>query len=269
MKQSIHIKSIDNARELGGYTTADGRKIKSGLLIRTARLDHISNEDIITLKEVYYLQHIVDFRMSMELPGADDPLINGAQYHHLDVIDAAELFTQGMSDTDFDINELDAFQIAELSVRSGIQNENMYIGFLSCGTGKAAYAAFFHILLAAEPDRAVLWHCTSGKDRTGLASMLLLSALGAEEDVILNDYLLTNEYNAKSIASTKRYMKLKGCDDDFIDQAVLVYNAVDERYMRNAIEYLNNEYGSVVGYIRNGLNITQKDIDSLKEKYLY
>ena len=114
-KQSISLGSIQNARELGGYTTAEGRRIKNGLLLRTARLNNISDEDILTLKEKYRLQHIIDFRMMIELSGAEDPVIDSAEYHHLDVIDAGELFGQIKPDAHFDINGLDAFQIAELT----------------------------------------------------------------------------------------------------------------------------------------------------------
>ena len=144
----------------------------------------------------------------------------------------------------------------------------MYIGFLKGETGKRAFADFFRILLAADPDRAVLWHCTSGKDRTGLAAMLLLTAFGVDEDVIIDDYLITNTYNAPKIAATRRMLEEKGYDEDFIAQAVIVYAAVDERYMRNAIAFLKQEYGSVCGYISDGLGVTQKDINEIKDKYL-
>lgn len=264
--QSIPLKSIKNARELGGYVTSDGSTIKHDLLLRTAGLNEATGEDICLLRDKYRLQHIIDFRLAMELRGADDPLIDGAEYHHLDVIDIAELMPEG--EPAFDMSALDPVQLVELTLQSGMLNENMYIGFLTCDTGKKAFARFFRILLSAAPDRAVLWHCTNGKDRTGLAAMLLLSALGADEELIVRDYLLTNEYNAQRIAKTKQFFKLKGCDDAFTEKAVLVFDAVDERFMRSAIGFLKKEYGSVIGYIQNGLNISQEEINSIKEKYL-
>ncbi len=113
-----------------------------------------------------------------------------------------------------------------------------------------------------------MWHCTAGKDRTGLAAMLLLSALGVDEKTVVEDYLLTNEFNALRIAGTKRYLKAQGYNDALIDKAVIVFDAVDERFMRNALAWMKKEYGSVIGYIRDGLNISQRKIDILKEKYL-
>ena len=266
LQQSISLNSIKNARELGGYRTADGRTVKNGLLLRTGKLDEISAADIKALTDIYRLEHIIDFRMSMELPGAPDPVIDGALYHHLDVIDVQAFFSEKMPG--IDIGALDDLQIAELTIQSGVQNDRMYIGFLMGEMGKSAYSEFFRILLDAEPDRAVLWHCTGGKDRTGLAAMLLLSAFGVDEETIISDYLLTNTYNAPKIAATRSFLTEKGYDERFISQAVIVYAAVNESYMRNAIDYLKREYGSVTGYIRNELHIQQAEIDSLKEKYL-
>lgn len=263
---SIRLSSIQNARELGGYITSDGRTVKRNLLLRTAALHGISDEDICLLTDTYRVQHIIDFRMPMETAGAEDPPISGAQYHHLNVIDLSNLPTQDMPE--IDINNIDLIQVVMMSEQMGMLDENMYIGFLSTETGKKAYADFFRFLLETDPDRAVLWHCTGGKDRTGLAAMLLLSALNVDEETVVKDYLLTNEYNAKRIAGTKHYLKAQGYDDALIEKAVIVFDAVDERFMRNALAYLKKEFGSVNGYIRDGLNIFQTEIDILKEKYL-
>ena len=266
MNHSIHLNSIRNARELGGYATADGRRIKNGVLLRTASLKGVSDQDLCLLTEVYHVSHIVDFRMPMEMTGAEDPPIPGAVYHHLNVIDPSTLPAQDVPEVD--ISTLDVVQMVKMSEQMGMLQEDMYIGFLASGMGKAAYAEFFRILLLSEVDRAVLWHCTSGKDRTGLAAMLLLSALGVDEETVVSDYLLTNEYNAQRIAGTRQYLRARGCDDALIEKGVIVFDAVDERFMRNAIAYLKHEYGSVIGYIRDGLDISNKELNSLKEKYL-
>ncbi len=180
------MNGVANSRELGGYMTADGRKIKHGLLLRTAKLYGISDEDICILKESYNLQHIIDFRMPMEMIGSNDPVIDGAEYHHLNVIDMSDFVSEDAPAVDF--NSLDLIGVTQLTIQSGMLEENMYIGFLMSDYGKKAFSKFFHILIDADADRAVLWHCTGGKDRTGLAAMLLLSALGVSENDIMEDY---------------------------------------------------------------------------------
>lgn len=266
LKQSIPLNSIRNSRELGGYITADGKTVKKGVLLRTASLNGISEEDLRTLTEVYRIQHIIDFRMPMELTGAKYPEISGAEYHHIEVIDPS--FMEGADVSGFDISKIDLIELITLAQQAGMLDENMYVLFLKTQTGKDAYSEFFRILLNADPERAVLWHCTSGKDRTGIAAMLLLSALGADEELIINDYLLTNVYNAQRIEGTRQYLKAKGHNDETIGKAILAFDAVDERFMRNAVEYLKKEYGSVIGFIRDGLNISQAEIERLKGKYL-
>ena len=266
MKQSIQLKGVANARELGGYHTADGGTVRSGVLLRTANLNSITAEDIQILKNQYRLSDIIDFRMEMELRDCEDPVIGGVTNTHLDVIDISDMLTQGVPDVD--INKLDVIQLVEMSENMGMLNEDMYIGFLMNDMGKKAFSQFFRILLAAAPDRAVLWHCTSGKDRTGLAAMLLLSLFGVEESVIMEDYLLTNEYNAQRIRETKKHLRAKGCDEAFVDKAALVFDAVDRRFMEKAIAYLKKKYGSVVSYIHSELNISEGEIYLLKEKYI-
>ena len=266
LKQSLITGSIRNARELGGYCTEDGRTIKKGLLLRSAALCGISDDDVRLLTNTYHLQHIIDFRMNMELVNAGDPAMDGVKYHHYDVLSSLDL--DNNEKPDIDIKSLDLAKTTRLAVSAGMLRDNMYIGFLTSESGKKAFAGFFQILLSADSDRAVLWHCTGGKDRTGVAAMLLLSVLGADEEAIVSDYLLTNAYNAQSIADTQKRLKAQGYDDAFIGKAVLVFDGVDESYMRNATAFLKKEYGSAAEYIRTELNISNSEINLLKEKYL-
>ncbi len=156
------------------------------------------------------------------------------------MIDTAVFSSQ--SAANIDIKKLTIFQLVRLAEMTGMLDEKMYIGFLTSDMGQKAYSQFFRILLETSPDRAVLWHCTSGKDRTGLAAMLLLAALGVDEKVIMEDYLLTNEYNADKIESTKRFMLSNGLDDAYAEKAALVYDKVDERFMQTALVYLKQKY---------------------------
>ncbi len=265
LKQSIPLKCVANARELGGYHTSDGRTVRNGVLLRTGNLNDITSDDIRILKNQYHLSDIIDFRMEMEMRGHEDPMIAGVTNTHLDVIDIPDMLSQGKPDAD--INTTDVIQLVKMSQQMGMLNDDMYIGFLKNDMGKKAYSQFLRILLSADPDRAVLWHCTSGKDRTGLASMLLLSLLGVEESIIMEDYMLTNEYNASRIEGTKKYLRARGCEEDFVEKAAFVFDAVDRHFMENAIAFLKEKYGSVLGYIRAELNISEEEIAILKEKY--
>ena len=81
--QGINLKSVNNARELGGYTTNDGRKVKHGVLLRTADLNKISSEDVKHLTEDYSLSVIADLRMTYEIAPKPDPVIDDVKYTNL------------------------------------------------------------------------------------------------------------------------------------------------------------------------------------------
>ena len=85
----VELTSVRNARELGGYRTADGMTVKSGVLLRTGRLDDISDEDKYILQNQYHVSDVIDFRMDMERVKTNFP--DGAEYHHVDIIDDSRL----------------------------------------------------------------------------------------------------------------------------------------------------------------------------------
>lgn len=263
-KQSIQITSVKNARELGGYKTIDGEQVKSGLLLRSGKLNMISDEDINILRDEYSVGDIIDFRFDMEINNEEDRSIDGAVYHYIDVMDLSGFDVDDMTEE----APRDLISIVGMMDKIGMTDGSMYIGFLEGEKGKRGFGEFFRILINASPDRAVLWHCTSGKDRTGIAAMLILSALGVDETTIINDYILTNTYNEKQIAGLKQMLRQQGADDEIINKAPLVFDAVDERFMRKVLEQLKQKYGSVMGYIQDELNINQEEIELLKEKYL-
>ena len=259
----VELKYVANARELGGYRTADGRTVKNNLLLRTGRLDNMSDEDGEILKNTYHVSDVIDFRMDMEIVKKKIP--ENAIYHHVNIIDDSSLGKKADKGGLFEMSTEEFLQFIETAENLGIFGENMYITFLESAVGQNGYQKFLEILIKAKG--AVLWHCTSGKDRTGLGAMLILSALGVDEETIIKDYLLTNEYNAERIAKTRKYFLQKTNDETVAEKAVLLMDGVSEIPMKKALAHLKEKYGSVMGYIK-FLGISDKEIEILKEKYL-
>ena len=259
----VELTSVRNARELGGYRTADGMTVKSGVLLRTGRLDDISDEDKYILQNQYHVSDVIDFRMDMERVKTNFP--DGAEYHHVDIIDDSQLGEKADKGGLPEMSAGEFLQFIETAENLGIFGENMYITFLESAVGQKGYKEFLEILVKA--NGAVLWHCTSGKDRTGLAALLILSALGVDEETIVKDYLLTNEYNAEKIAKTRKYFLEKTNDEEIAEKAVLLMDGVSEIPMKNVLAHIKRKYGSVMGYIR-FLGISDEEIEILKEKYL-
>ena len=110
---------------------------------------------------------------------------------------------------------------------------------------------------------ALLWHCTFGKDRTGMAALFILHALGAEEDAIIEDYLLTNKMTQAKIQSV-----LDGIEDAGLRHAVHVITTVQEEYLHTGIASISEAFGSLEQFMRDALQVTDKKKARLRELYL-
>ena len=263
--QSINLKSVGNARELGGYYTTDGKQIKHGVLLRTAALNKISSDDLTRLTKDYNLSLITDLRMSYEAAAKPDPVIDGVKYVNLRVIDE-NLFGKELEKK---LNiEGDAMERLRLIVDSGILSQDMYVNFISTDYGKKAYREFFRELINLPPERSLLFHCTQGKDRTGIAAMLILSALGVSEEIILEDFLLTNIFNADLIAGQRKMLLSRGIKESELEKYMIILDEVNPKLMNKAIEWLKENYGSPLGYITKELGVSEAEIEALKAKFL-
>ena len=230
--QSLNLSSVGNARELGGYSTIDGRKVKRGVLLRTASLYGISSDDVTRLTKDYGLSVIADLRMSLEAAAKPDPVIEGVKYVNLRVINEELAAQERDKKLAF---EGDAVKRLMMIVDSGIVSHDLYIGFLSQESGKKAYREFFRELLALPSGNSLLFHCTQGKDRTGCAAMLILSALGVSEDTILEDFMLTNTFNAERIASQHKMLLSHGISEPEMEKYMIVLDEVNPKTMNTVL----------------------------------
>lgn len=262
--QSIGLKTVGNARELGGYPVSDGRKVKHGVLLRTAALHGISSDDVTRLTKDYRLSVIADLRMTLEAAPKPDPVIVGVKNVSLHVInenllpkDAGEKLLAG----DF-MSRLNAI------VESGFMSSDLYVRFLSDDSGKKAYREFFRELIDLPPERSLLFHCTQGKDRTGCAAMLILSVLGADEDTIMRDYMLTNVFNAELIDRQRKMLMSHGVRESDMEKYMMILDEVYPKTMNIVLAWLRENYGSPVGYVVDELGVSPDEIEQLKAKFL-
>ncbi|RMX11186.1 tyrosine-protein phosphatase [Allofranklinella schreckenbergeri] len=120
------------------------------------------------------------------------------------------------------------------------------------------YRAFFDVLLTQ--DAPVVFHCTSGKDRTGFAAAMLLEALDIPRETITQDFMLTNKhYILPSYYSVNR---------PFSEQAMSVLWRVHQDFLNAAYQQIETSYGDVLGYLREGLGLNAGDLKDLRAHYL-
>ena len=273
MEQAIELHGVGNARQLGGYRIGN-RRVRDGVLLRTAGLDRIAPEAKEALERQYRLQTVVDLRMSTEREQLPDPAIPGAQNLHLPVIEMDEMLAAIPGGVDpkllaaFNDPSRDRMEMFNMVYESGFLNDQIYVGFLLDARGRAAYRAFFRALLELEEGRAILWHCTDGKDRTGCAAMLALFALGADRETVYHDYLLTNAFNARTIEAVRRRVAPYGFPEDKLNALLIMSGAVAGVYMDKALDALDREYGGVQGYLSEALGVGREEKACLRERLL-
>lgn len=268
--RSIGLTGVENARQLGGYIGADGRAVRDNVLIRCGRLTYATDDDKQKLADLK-LNIVIDLRDEKEIAIEPAPEMNNVEYIHIGIID-----------DDCFQNKSDALKTSAEAVKAslshpenaymamaemGLGYDNVYKLFLERPIGRAGYRLFFDRLLAQSPDKAFLWHCTYGKDRTGCAAALILSALGVSRKDILDDYEATNIFEAELIGKIKSAAK-KLTDNDEIVERVGYLAGVKREYMEKTLSYLDEKYGSPIGYLNNVLGLSESDIFSLRRKYL-
>ncbi|MCR4562243.1 MAG: tyrosine-protein phosphatase [Bacilli bacterium] len=262
----IDTKNIRNARQLGGYQMTDSRFIKKNLLLRTGHLHNIDEEDRQILKHTYHLQYILDLRNSLEVAATPDLEVPGATIIFNPAFRVENANRSGADAIAVGLPHPDNRSLEEfyLSI-SPTFTEDLYIKLLEDDDFHISLRKTFDILLKAEG--AVLFHCSAGKDRTGLTSAAILSVLGASKELIEDDFLLTNyfaqDYYELMLERAEKYDYELAHSDGFRRVC-----CVDLKVLDRALDHLDDKYGSFLNYLKNKINLTDEEIAKIKGKYL-
>ena len=266
-QQYLPVDGIVNARDLGGYPAAGGKTVRHGLLLRSASLAEAKEKDLSYLSGIP-VGTVVDFRMDFELRGKEDKVIPGARYVRLPVnssgIDVADEDAKELSrHKSFDIRKF--IMIAAFNKRAQKIAHEMYPIMVTDEDCQKQFAAFLQ--MAVHADSAILFHCTQGKDRAGLASAYILSALGVDRETIIKDFDATNAIYAKDVKRLSRRVRFFGGKDKEIETVKAFIGANTDNFIK-VLDLIDSEYGSMLNYIQGPLGLSDNDILRLKERYL-
>ncbi|WP_250459094.1 tyrosine-protein phosphatase [Microbulbifer litoralis] len=249
-----------NFRDLGGYETANGKHVKWGKLYRSGVLTNLTDSDYDYL-ENRGIKTIVDFRTTEER--RKEP----TEWQAGEVEELAWDYTMGDWETEFGrVMAKPDFEAADMIELMA----DMYPGLVRQQT--PAYRAMFESLL--ESDDPLLFHCTAGKDRTGVGAALLLTALGVDRETVMRDYLLSSE-----VLKDTDLMKLP---EDASEQEKRMYaffsrlpqpvkdalGGVQASYLEAAFAEMKRESGSVEGFIEQKLGVDRQELAQLRAVYL-
>lgn len=256
-KRLLPIKNGYNFRDLGGYPTTDGHTVKWNRLIRSGSLARLDQADLKVLEDIP-VKVDIDLRAPDEITAAPDRIPETATYHQLPVFAADET----------DASHSDE-EIAAQMQQAGNGYRHMldvYKRMATIDSAKQVYQEMFKLLLNTQSG-AVLYHCTAGKDRTGMASFLILSALGVDRELIMEDYLLTNTATQDFRNKWLQSMRDKGASEELVtNRAALASVAPD--YLNTAIKLIEKNYGDISHYLTDYLQLSKDDINQLRQLYL-
>lgn len=258
--RALPITSGSNFRELGGYQTKDGRYIKFHKILRSGMLATLNQQDLAYLND-YGMRAVVDFRSDDEVKHSPDKLPDNATYHYLPVFDYDQ------TENSESLQQLEA----RYRHNPNLGHQKMlrvYHNMIADPHAKQSYRQFFETLLAnTAENQAVLFHCTAGKDRTGMAAVFFLTALGVDPQTIKQDYLLTNRIAAPIINARLDELAAHHATNDTIAN-IRALLSVNPEYLATAIKQIKKEAGSIINYLHQGLQLTDDDIKTLRQLYL-
>ncbi len=269
--QLLPVKGIVNARDLGGYAIGADAHVRKGMLIRSAHLAYATKVDLAYLEDLK-LAKVVDFRTEHEKQGVEDKPINGAEYISLP-LDASGSEAAKASDDErhifarhkrFDMKKV--IMMAAFNDRAKIIARNLYPTILTFPACMRQMAAFLRLVVDAG-DVPILFHCTQGKDRTGIASALLLAALGADKDTIVHDFDVTNQIYARDVRKFTRRVRLFGGRDEEVAVVKSFIGANKENFIK-ALDSIEQQYGSLKAYLLGPMSLTEQDLQTLRSRYL-
>lgn len=245
----IVLDGARNFRDLGGYPAGNGYRVAYGRIFRSGNLSHLSVQDWQTLQKLG-IGIVVDFRSAEEVQATPPQTPAGIQ------VKALPIGFPGMNIEDFRKRLLSGDLDRELQIQT---YSNIAL------KQPESYRQWFALLQQAQGGS--VFHCTSGKDRTGLAAVLLLTTLGVPREIALEDFVASNIFLKESIETTLRDIR-KNPAFKGDEQGIRRLLGVERRQMEQTIADIEIRYGSLDRYLEDVLGVGEKERQKLQSLYL-
>ncbi|MBR4451721.1 MAG: tyrosine-protein phosphatase [Clostridia bacterium] len=254
-----------NFRDIGCVKTLDGKTVKSGLILRSAKLSRLNEHDRAILEDYYKVSKVIDFRAAAEKIKKQDIIPDGARYIPIPFFNEANMAVTGGMGSDV----FAAIKKAESKEELYNYIPDLKTVYPIVVTDDFALSQLSKAIKLIINNRkgAVLFHCTAGKDRTGIVSAIILKLLNVGTDEILRDYLLTNEVSAKNAEKYSKLARVFMRNSKIADKTYEVFLAKEE-YIKSAYDAMAEKFGSFDNFVENGLGITREEIESFREYIL-
>ena len=252
----ITIATAPNLRDLGGWPTRGAGRIRNGGVYRSAELNHLHDADL-TAFAALGIRTVYDLRTTAETVDQPDNLPTGTRSVQLDVLadsaDAAPAELHRIVAQPHLAHDLLGDGKAEAIFCRA------YREIVGLPSARNAYRRLFEGM--ADPAcRPCLYHCTTGKDRTGWATAALFLLLGVPDDAVMEEYLLTNTELLPSLQPVLDRFEAAGGDP----RLLLPVLGVRSEYLLAALDEMHARYGSVEEYFDSGLEVSAETQAALR-----
>lgn len=227
-----------NFRDLGGYQTKDKYTVKWGKIFRSDDLALLTTADLTYLSSIPLVK-IIDFRSTDEINSAPDKLPHSLKQHIELSISPGNLS---------DWTQLNAKEVDDsmMMLNTMLVSDTAYI---------KQFRTMFTLLQDPSQNVPLLYHCTAGKDRTGMATALILYALGVDDETIMEDYLLSNQYILEKFTI---YIEAK--------PELMGLFSVKKNFLQAGLDTIITEHGSIENFLTEQLKV---NLAKFRQLYLY
>lgn len=246
-KRLVALEGGNNFRDLGGYLTPDGHRVKWGHIYRSADIGKLTDNDLKAIQD-RHVTVVCDLRGPSEYQQSPDHLPAGVTRIELPAgsenLDTRKLFAQ----------------------MQNAQNLDSLMGatYTKIDHFKAKYKPMFDQLLTLDSSDALMFHCTAGKDRTGIGAALVLSALGVDKATILKDYAATDVYWQPAREKMLQQMKQAGVSEAIMKPML----AANPAYLEQTFAAINAKYGSMDTFLAQEMELTPDKLAQLRSMYV-
>jgi protein-tyrosine phosphatase len=263
-ERRIALEGQPNFRDLGGYETADGRRVRWGRLYRSGELGELTEADVAYLTDVVGVRLVCDLRSPGEVAELADVALGDAERVEIPIYD----------DSVDPVAIEEGILAGDLSVADP---ELLVDGNRRFVTDMTAEYAELMARVMDPANHPTNLHCTAGKDRAGWGAAVILLALGVPEETVMEDYLLSGVYRAEENEATLTQVRtvvaaIRGIDPAAVPDADLdgLRALIDVRpeFLQAAFDAVTETYGDVATYLTEGLGLTPEDLEAFRDEML-
>lgn len=246
--------NIHNFRDMGGYRNRSGQVMKKNMIFRGGALDRLTREEADYFENTLAIRHILDFRDEKEAAMAKDCSFHIAEYEQISALRVGKHDENGFDFEKIIKNKMDAARFQSVF-------DYLKEGYRTMAFGNPAYQRLFDLLL--KNDGKIYFHCTAGKDRTGVAGFLLMMALYMSEEDAVKEYLLSNQSLKEGMDGLAGRLNIP----EEYKQMCMPLLGVQEDFIRLTIQSIQSKYTSYDDFFESEYKLDQEKRKQLVEIY--